>query len=547
VTAFTESVLATQDRLGSRADAWEAVISAVAEAVGVAPARRAPDLPELEPWRDPTSLEHLADTHEGLVEGRQESGTFYTPLSLVGWILDRVLVPGEQAMVLDPACGAGHFLVAAARRLIAQGTAPARAVALVHGVDLDPVGVAITRLRLRALAPDSATEPDVRLADGLGEHPSAPYDVVVGNPPFLGQLRRRTAASATARAARPTGLGPYADTSAVFLRRSLDLVGPGGRVALVQPLSLLGARDSAAIRHTVGERGAVTAFWASLRPVFSGTSVLTCVPVVTVGASAGPVATWHGPAFASAGRQQAPEGEWGPLAASAAGIPAVAPRTSGTLSDLGTCTADFRDQYYGLIPFVSDGPDGVPLITSGLIDPAESRWGSATTRFAKMTHEAPRVDLPALHAEGSLSAWATARLVPKVLIATQGQVIEAVVDEAGRWLPSVPVLTFTPQTGRLWHVLAVLLAPPVVALAAARYLGTALAPQAIKLSARQVAALPLPADTAGWDRGAELACAAQHAEAAERPAALRAVAEVMCSAYDDTAALEWWTGRLRAR
>ena len=198
MTAFTESVLATQDRLGSRADAWEAVISAVAEAVGVAPARRAPDLPELEPWRDPTSLEHLADTHEGLVEGRQESGTFYTPLSLVGWILDRVLVPGEQAMVLDPACGAGHFLVAAARRLIAQGTAPARAVALVHGVDLDPVAVEITRLRLRALAPDSATEPDVRLADGLGEHPSAPYDVVVGNPPFLGQLRRRTAASATA-------------------------------------------------------------------------------------------------------------------------------------------------------------------------------------------------------------------------------------------------------------------------------------------------------------------------------------------------------------
>lgn len=547
MSAFTESVLSTQRHLGSRAEAWEAVIATVAEALGLASARRAPHLAELEPWRDAASLEHLADTHEALVEGRQESGTFYTPPSLVDWVLDRVLVAGEQASVLDPACGAGHFLVAAARRSIAQGLAPAGAVGLVHGVDLDPVAVQITRLRLRALAPDIGTEPDVRLADGLGEHPGAPYDVVVGNPPFLGQLRRRTAASTTGRAARPSGLGPYADTSAVFLRRCLDLVRPGGRVALVQPLSLLGARDGAAVRQSVEEIGAVTAFWASLRPVFSGTSVLTCVPVVTVGAAAGPVATWHGPTFVPAGRHAAPEGEWGPLAAAAAGIPVVVPRASGTLADLGTCTADFRDQYYGLIPFVGEGPEGTPLITSGLVDPAESRWGSASARFAKATYQAPTVDLEALHAEGSLSAWADARLVPKVLVATQGRVIEAVVDEAGEWLPSVPVLSFVPESGRLWHVLAVLLAPPVVALAAARYLGTALAPQAIKLSARQVAALPLPADTAAWDRGAVLARAAQHAAAAERPAALRAVAEEMCVAYDDAAALEWWTGRLRTR
>ena len=43
--------------------------------------------------------------------------------------------------------------------------------------------------------------------------------------------------------------------------------------------------------------------------------------------------------------------------------------------------------------------------------------------------------------------WAAALLVPKVLVANQTRVIEAVVDDAGAWLPGVPALTARPLPG----------------------------------------------------------------------------------------------------
>ena len=71
--------------------------------------------------------------------------------------------------------------------------------------------------------------------------------------------------------------------------------------------------------------------------------------------------------------------------------------------DLGPCTADFRDQYYGLVPFVREaasgvlGPGEVALATTGLIEPAECRWGRTPTRFAKQRYVAPVVDLATMY------------------------------------------------------------------------------------------------------------------------------------------------------
>jgi SAM-dependent methyltransferase len=519
-------------RAAVRVAGWDAVLATVAAAHGLA---EAPDDDLfLEPWRDPASFSQLGAVHESMLADRVGSGSFYTPPALVDWVLERLLGPvlgpvllDPEVSVIDPACGTGNFLVAAVRRLGPSS------IGRVHGVDLDPVAVAIARLLLRIEVPTvdpAVLERTVLVGDGLGPHPGAPYDVVVGNPPFGGRLRPRGPVPDGAPA-------PYTDTSAVFLQHALGLVGAGGRVALVQPLSVLAARDAGPVRAAISAAGAVTDFWSSTTPVFPGTPVLTCVPVVRVGAEQGAVVTSHGVDVTL------PTGEWGALHAPALGVPHVRPRTSGVLGDLGPCTADFRDQYYGLVPHVREGGPGAPLVTAGLVDPARCHWGERPTRFAKQDWESPTVDLDSLHAEGVLSAWATHRLVPKILVAPQGRVIEAVVDVEGAWLPSVPVVTVAVAPGRLWHALAVLLAPPVAALAAERYAGTALAATSIKLSARQVAALPLPADAGAWDVGASLARTAQEASDADRPTALRALAAAMCAAYDDDLALDWWLER----
>lgn len=541
------SVLAARAALGD--GAWPAVLQVVAHAHTLAPAPPAATADLLAPWAEPGAADELGRVHESMKAGRQASGTFYTPPPLVEWVLDQALEPllaaGQVPQVLDPACGAGAFLVAVVRRVASRLGVPAAVVVPhVHGTDLDPVGVAISRLLLRIAAPQADPTPTVRVADGLGVHPAAPYDAVVGNPPFLGRLRRRPADA-------PRGPGAYTDTSALFLQHALGLVRPGGRVGLVQPLSVLAARDAAPVRRAAAVAGAVTAFWSSSTPVFAGAEVRTCAVVVEAGAEQGPVHTWHGPGLTRGEDLELPAPEWGPLAAPAFGVPSVRLSSDGTLGDVATCTADFRDQYYGLVPFVREAGEsfaGAPLVTSGLIDPAACRWGERPARFAGTRYAAPSVDLDALRAAPgahTLAAWAEARLVPKLLVATQGRVIEAVADVHGAWLPSVPVLTVVPEPDLIWHVLAVLLAPPVTALAAGRYLGTALSATSIKLSARQVAALPLPLDRGLWDDGAALARTAQTGPDADRTAALRSCAEVMGRAYDEPGALVWWLERAR--
>jgi hypothetical protein len=169
-------------------------------------------------WRDMGS-EELGSIYESLLEltpqlahdnrhfsflegaatkgnARKTSGSYYTPDSLVQELLDSALEPvvaerlaphggtlasGEAAAhallsitVCDPACGSGHFILAAARRLAThlarvqtEGGQPTpddyrhalRQVVThcIHGVDLNPMAVELTKIALwlEAYTPDA--------------------------------------------------------------------------------------------------------------------------------------------------------------------------------------------------------------------------------------------------------------------------------------------------------------------------------------------------------------------------------------------------------
>jgi hypothetical protein len=234
-------------------------------------------------------------------------------------------------------------------------------------------------------------------------------------------------------------------------------------------------------------------------------------------------------------------------------LPEVALRTRGTLGDLAEATADFRDQYYGLSGAVVDHPDDAPglarLVTSGLIDPARLHWGERPCRFNKVTYRHPRVDLDRLPPH--MQEWARRRLVPKVLVATQTRVLEAVVDADGALIPSVPVITVTAPSSAapdLWRIAALLCAPPTTLVAARRHLGAARNASALRLAASEVLALPLPADGDAWDLGAAFfAEASRAAGAAEHRVLLRRSAEAMTEAFGlepDDPLVDWWQARL---
>ncbi|GAB4190797.1 MAG: class I SAM-dependent DNA methyltransferase [Roseiflexaceae bacterium] len=179
---------------------------------------------------------------------RRAHGQFFTPTHVVACCF--ALLAGElspTARLVDPACGDGAFL----RGALERGIPPER----LYGCDVDPALVA----GLRAAGLER-----VALADGLapGSLPEAAFDLVVGNPPF-GIATAATGGRAHASEVR-------------FLLRALDLVRPGGVIALVLPSGVLANERLRAVRAELLARATLLAVIALPRQTFShtGTSAL---------------------------------------------------------------------------------------------------------------------------------------------------------------------------------------------------------------------------------------------------------------------------------
>lgn len=553
------------------------------------------------------------------VSMRRRQGSHYTPAALVDWVLGETLRArggrGASAptTVLDPACGAGNFLLAAAGRLACSGGPRITDVLArsVFGIDVDEPAVALCRARLAELIPRDAPPAERRAVEGaLSRHivvgdaldgrtidvlaadalvadaaatPHAgAFDLVVGNPPFLNQLERATAAS-RARAAELRerfggAIGGYADLAGAFLLEALRVVRAGGAVGFVMPQSFLAAGDAGAVRARVLEQASMRALWTANERLFEDASVRVMAVVLRrgVGAEPQPLRRAFGAGFEPLEPRAAemPIGDepWSPLLSDAIGVPAL--RASGAagasgegvavLGSIARATADFRDQFYGLRGAIRDLAEPPPgesarlprLVSTRHVDLARESWGAVDVRILGARYRHPRVDLAALAEVRGMTAWAEARLVPKVLVATQTKVVEAVVDERGEWLPLVPLITATlrpeaPEQGiDLWMLAAAIASPVVVARAASRYYGTALSGAAIKLSARQLLEMPLPRERASWRESADaLREAAGETAGDARRAAVERFARASCAAHglaaaDTDAVVAFWRARL---
>jgi SAM-dependent methyltransferase len=403
---------------------------------------------------------------------RKLRGAWFTPDHLVATVIKAVVDEpfvaargGQCLRVLDPACGDGRFLTAAIDAIRALG-----GDAVGFGVDVDAAAVRYV---------DEFTEAAGILADALHsdwlDGQRGTFDLVIGNPPYLSQMAETTTRGGSSR----HGGGPYADAAAEFLALGAELVNPiGGRLAFVLPQSILSARDAGEVRSRI-DRNA-TMFWSS----WTGdrdfdAEVVTCAVAFEFGAPS----TRRG-------------SNWSHVVTDRVGVPpvpAVFDRPgSGTLGDRAWLNANFRDEYYGMIPAVGDHASGPLLVTSGLIDPGRVRWGEIPVRFAKRRFAAPRIDVDAL--DDKMRAWAEKRRVPKVLVANQTPIIEAVCDPTGDWLPGVPVVAAYPLPGvSPWEIAAVLTSPAASVWAWHRQGGSGLSPNTIRIGPVVLAALAWPA------------------------------------------------------
>lgn len=245
---------------------------------------------------------------------KKEKGQYYTPPAVVHYILDEVgykgkAVLGANKRLIDPACGSGTFLVAAARRLVDAYRDPAGAVAnpipvlsrvqnSLFGFDLNPfacylaeVNLLIQALDLVKAAHDAGHRPtlqpfhvynvdalarpsgtgmffnahfNTRLAEEndrveqikrrQGEYATG-FAFVVANPPYGAKLT--DAYKETLRLAWPEVFRGKPDTYTFFFKLGLGLLGRGGKLGFITPNTYLMGTNTNTLRGQLLSAGRI--------------------------------------------------------------------------------------------------------------------------------------------------------------------------------------------------------------------------------------------------------------------------------------------------
>jgi type I restriction enzyme M protein len=175
-------------------------------------------------------------------------GQFFTPRHVVEFCV-RMLRPRQTETVLDPACGSGGFLIHAVnfvRREEGLTLAALRkyCAAKVWGFDLDARAIRVAKalmvlagdgsanlIRLNSLLKLDASEPTIEDVCRTRRNQQRGFDVLLTNPPFAGEVRERHLLDAYEVARGRSRV----ERDVLFLERCVDLLRPGGRMAIVLP------------------------------------------------------------------------------------------------------------------------------------------------------------------------------------------------------------------------------------------------------------------------------------------------------------------------
>lgn len=219
---------------------------------------------------------------------RSGMGQYFTPKEVIDLII-RLMSPNVRELVIDPFCGSGHFLTSA---LDFVRTAHGRADKIfhefaftrLHGIEKSDrmVRIAMTDMRLHG---DGHS--NIRCTDALLPFENYPdlyretFDLVATNPPFGVDLPAEALHQ----------FGPFElaldrkssiSLEIVALERCLQLLKPGGRMAIVIPDGVLSNKNTQYVRDWLIERAVIRAIVSLPSETFSpfGANIKTSVLVL---------------------------------------------------------------------------------------------------------------------------------------------------------------------------------------------------------------------------------------------------------------------------
>lgn len=185
-------------------------------------------------------------------------GGYYTSSEVARWLCSwAIRSPTDR--ILEPSCGDGAFLDAAARRYIELGARSSTIAKRLTGIEIVAAEAASARVRLRGslglLAPDVVKNSD--FFDWWQKSEQRTFDAVVGNPPFIRYQSFPEPHRSRAMAIMvEQGLSPNRLTNiwVPFVVAAVASLRPGGRLALVLPAELLQVTYAAQLRSFLTDR-----------------------------------------------------------------------------------------------------------------------------------------------------------------------------------------------------------------------------------------------------------------------------------------------------
>ena len=203
-------------------------------------------------------------------------GGYYTPEAIAQFLADWAIC-SDSDEILEPSCGDGSLLEAAARRLLQLGASPARINQQIRANELYESEAILARCRLENLGVSSGgvvTVSDFFSGDdqtwGMA---GAPCDVVVGNPPFLRyHAFPEDQRDRAFRIMQTAGLSPSKLTNSwvAFLVAASLRLRANGRLAMVIPAELLQVKYAEQTRAFLAKHFGAITLVTFRRLVFAG-------------------------------------------------------------------------------------------------------------------------------------------------------------------------------------------------------------------------------------------------------------------------------------
>ncbi len=228
-----------------------------------------------------------------------KKGQYFTPRHVIDMAV-KILNPKEDEYIVDPASGSGGFLIHAMQwvwdnymSVRSQETKIEYARSHLYGIDFDDKPVKISRalmliagdgrshiFKLNSLNPqewkgDEAEKEKARAElrekihkfgdydkdrDNQENFKYFDFDVLLTNPPFAGEIHERPILNEYELAKNEKGkLRNKTERHILFIERALNLIKPGGRLAIVLPQGVLNNTNMAYIRSWLFDKARILA------------------------------------------------------------------------------------------------------------------------------------------------------------------------------------------------------------------------------------------------------------------------------------------------